>query len=366
MINEKSDIYRNLQVHLDQFPIGLPATKSEIELKVLKHVFTEDEAYIATKLDWSYKSLEEIYDIVKGEEISLQSLKQTLENMTKKGTIKYKVDHGKKLYKSIPLVVGIFEYQVNKLTKEFLNDFEEYLLTAFGAEVLGTKILQYRTIPIEESITPEHHVANYDEIKQLINNIKQPIGVTNCACRQAKDLFEEPCSKTDLRETCLYFGNTGQLFIDQGWARSISTKEAIEILNQAQNHGLVFQSGNTINPEFICCCCGCCCQILSRLKTLPRPSRIVPGNFYADVDSELCVGCGTCIDRCHLNSIKLVDGLAKVILKRCIGCGVCVPSCPEEAMQLKRKDQEMIPPHSKRELYKLIMDKKQQLRSKNK
>ena len=49
MIEEKPDIYRNLQVHLDQFPIGLPATKSGIELKVLKHVFTEDEAFIATK-----------------------------------------------------------------------------------------------------------------------------------------------------------------------------------------------------------------------------------------------------------------------------------------------------------------------------
>jgi len=365
MTTNNFETYRNLQIHLDQFPIGLPATKSGIELKVLKHVFTEEEAFVATKLDWSYKTLEEVYEIV-NKEISLQSLEETFLNMAKKGTIKYKTENKKKLYKIIPLVVGIFEYQVNKLTKEFMNDFEEYLLTAFGAEVLGTKIFQYHTIPIEESITPEHHIASYDEIKHVIDNIKEPIGVTNCACRQAKDLFEEPCNKTDLRETCLYFGKTGQLFIDQGWARSISKEETIKLLNNAQKIGLVFQSANTINPEFICCCCGCCCQILSRLKTLPRPSRIVPGNFYAEINPELCVGCGTCIDRCQLNSIKLVDDLARVILKRCIGCGVCIPTCPEEAIQLKRKDQENIPPQSKKELYQMIMDKKQQLRRKNK
>jgi len=366
MINEKLNIYRNLQIHLDQFPIGLPATKSRIELKVLKHVFTEEEAYLATKLDWSYKTLEDIHESVKNEDYSLQSLKNILESMIKKGTIKYKVEDGKKLYRNIPLVVGIFEYQVNKLTKEFLSDFEEYLLTAFGAEILGTKIFQFRTIPIEESITPEHHIANYDEIKYLIQNIKQPIGVANCACRQAKDLFGEPCSKTDMRETCLYFGKTGQLFIDQGWARLISTEEANHILDQAQKDGLVFQSGNTIIPEFICCCCGCCCQILSKLKTIPRPSRIVPGNFYAYIDSDKCIGCETCINRCQLNAIKIVDNNAEVILKRCIGCGLCVPSCPEQAIQLEKKDQEKIPPQSKKDLYNQIMKKKQQLRSKNK
>ena len=361
MTTNNFETYRNLQIHLDQFPIGLPATKSGIELKVLKHVFTEEEAFVATKLDWSYKTLEEIYEIVKNKEISLQSLNVNLENMIKKGTIKYKVDHGKKLFKNIPLFVGIFEYQVNKFTKEFLNDFEEYLLTTFGAEVLGTKIFQYRTIPIEESITPEHHVANYDEIKQLINNIKQPIGVTNCVCRQAKDLFEEPCSKTDLRETCLYFGRTGQLFIDQGWARSISNEEAIELLNKAQKHGLVFQSGNTINPEFICCCCGCCCGMLEGVfSKLPNPLDFWISNYYAEVDPELCSGCLTCIDRCNVNAIKFRKSInsSKVNLRRCIGCGLCVTTCPEQAITLHKKEKEYIPPKNQEDMYETIINLK--------
>lgn len=362
MIND--NIYRNLQLHLDQFPIGFPATTTGIELKVLKHLFTEKEAIIATKLSWSYDSSENILNQVNEMDVSIEQMEQILANMASKGTIKYKIENGKRLYANIPLAVGIFEYQVNKITKEFLIDFNEYLMTAFGAELMGTKILQFRTIPIEQSINREQSVTSYNEIRKVIENIEEPIGLTNCLCRQGKDLLEDPCKKTSLRETCFYFGEKGQLFINEGWARAVSKNEVLEILKQAEIDGLALQSENTLKPEYICCCCGCCCLILSRLKLIPRPSRVITSNYYAEIDQDLCVGCGTCIDRCHLISIKLVDNTAEVILKRCIGCGVCVPTCPEQAIQLKKRDEEIFPPKNSEDLYNKIMIKKLQFRKK--
>jgi electron transport complex protein RnfB len=363
-MSDNNEIFRNLQIHLDQFPIGLPATPTGIEIKVLKHLFTEEEAFIGTKLSWDYESLEKIYDRIEKKDISVESLEALVENMIKKGTLKYKIVNGKKFYANLPLVVGIFEYQVNKLTKEFFEDFDEYLITAFGAELLGTKISQFRTIPVKESVSSEHYVSNYDEIKQVIQNSEEPITVANCVCRQSQDLYGNYCKQTSLRETCFYFGTTGQLFLDQGWARQITREEALEILKQAENDGLILQSGNTENPEFICSCCGCCCALLTKLQKLPRPSRVVSSNFYAIINSDLCAGCGTCADRCQVNAVKLSDNIAKVILKRCIGCGVCVPSCPEGAIQLQKKENEIIPPSSKQELYSQIMAKKQELRKK--
>ncbi len=361
---DDTDIYRNLQIHLDQFPVGFPATTMGIELKVLKHLFSEKEALIATKLNWMYDPLENIYDRLEGKHISTESLENLLNNMIKKGTIKYKIENGKKLYANLPLVVGIFEYQVNKLTKEFFEDFDEYLVSTFGAELLGTKISQFRTIPIQQSITPENYIANFDEVKQIIQNSEEPLTVANCVCRQSKEFYEQPCEKTSLRETCFYFGITGQLFLDQGWARQISRDEVLSIMQQAESDGLVFQSGNTVNPEFICCCCGCCCAILTKLQKLPRPSRVISSNYYAEINSDLCVGCGMCVDRCQINSIKLTNNIAKIIQKRCIGCGVCVPSCPEEAIQLIKKEGEMRPPSTQEDLFSQIMNKKQQLRKK--
>ena len=363
MLHE-NDIYRRLQIHLDQFPIGFPATPTGIEIKVLKHLFSEKEALIATKLNWSYDTLENIYVRFGRKQMSIESLEKSLNNMIKKGTIKYITANDKKLYANLPLVVGIFEYQVNKLTKEFHKDFEEYLVSAFGAELLGTKISQFRTIPIQQSITPENFIANYDEVEKIIQNAEEPLTVANCVCRQSKELYDQPCEKTDLRETCFYFGKTGQLFLDQGWARQVSRDEVLTIMQQAESDGLVFQSGNTINPEFICSCCGCCCAILTKLQRLPRPSRVISSNFHAEINPELCVGCGTCVEHCLINSIKLKDNVANIILKRCIGCGVCVPNCPEGAIHLKKKEEEMKPPLSQEELFSQIMSKKQQIRKK--
>ncbi|MFX1379510.1 MAG: 4Fe-4S binding protein [Promethearchaeota archaeon] len=363
-MSSDNEIFRKLQIHLDQFPIGLPATPTGIEIKVLKHLFTDEEAFIATKLTWEYDPLEKIYDRLDGRDISAESLEALLESMIKKGTIKYKNVDGKILYANLPLVVGIFEYQVNKLTKEFFEDFDEYLISAFGAELLGTKISQFRTIPVKKSVTSDTFISNYDEIKRVIQNSEEPITVANCVCRQSQDLYDKHCEQTTLRETCFYFGTTGQLFLDQGWARQVSREEALEILNQAEIDGLVLQSGNTEYPEFICSCCGCCCAILTKLQKLPRPSRVVSTNFYVNVNSDSCAGCGTCVDRCKINAIKITDKKAKVILKRCIGCGICVPSCFEHAIQLRKKEDETIPPSSKQELFSQIMAKKQELRNK--
>ena len=39
MVKEEQ-IYRDLQRHLDSFPIGYPATQSGVEIRILKRLFT--------------------------------------------------------------------------------------------------------------------------------------------------------------------------------------------------------------------------------------------------------------------------------------------------------------------------------------
>ena len=90
------------------------------------------------------------------------------------------------------------------------------------------------------------------------------------------------------------------------------------------------------------------------------------GNFYAEVNVESCIGCGTCEQRCQLDAIFLEDGIAVVSIDLCIGCGNCTTTCPEGAIMLKKKDKEFIPVKSKTELYLKIMHKKAELRRKEK
>jgi Fe-S-cluster-containing hydrogenase component 2 len=49
------------------------------------------------------------------------------------------------------------------------------------------------------------------------------------------------------------------------------------------------------------------------------------------------------------------DGATVVDLDRCIGCGVCVPTCPSEAVHLRAKPREVVPPRDLKSLYGRIM-----------
>lgn len=53
----------------------------------------------------------------------------------------------------------------------------------------------------------------------------------------------------------------------------------------------------------------------------------------AEVDNEICVGCGACVDACPVGAIKLEGGIA-IVSDGCISCGACVSSCPTNAITL--------------------------------
>ncbi len=47
-----------------------------------------------------------------------------------------------------------------------------------------------------------------------------------------------------------------------------------------------------------------------------------------------CIGCGTCVEACHSQALRLVDGKACVNPERCVLCGYCAPLCPEFAIRV--------------------------------
>ena len=80
-------------------------------------------------------------------------------------------------------------------------------------------------------------------------------------------------------------------------------EQALALAQRAEEDGMVLQPENTQDPHFICCCCGCCCGVLVSAKKLPRPAEYFDANYFAEVDEDLCVECGTCQDRCAMDAI---------------------------------------------------------------
>ena len=132
MTVEELDVYRKLQRELDKLPIGFPAVKSGIEIKILKYLFTSEEAELATRLKFGWfdemETIEEIYEKVQDLGLSIDELEKKLDVMAKKGAIMYLKKEGKKTYGQAMLMIGMFEFQVNKMTEEFHKDVYKYLI----------------------------------------------------------------------------------------------------------------------------------------------------------------------------------------------------------------------------------------------
>lgn len=58
------------------------------------------------------------------------------------------------------------------------------------------------------------------------------------------------------------------------------------------------------------------------------------GGNKAVIDSEKCVGCGTCQSHCRFNALVKLGGKYQVNEYACEGCGVCSYVCPQEAIRL--------------------------------
>jgi len=333
------DVYRQLQERLDTYSVGFPATESGVEIKILKALFSLEDAEMFLGMT---QSLETVESIAQRMDRPLESIVDQLEAMTNKGLLFRLKRGGNTRYGAIPFVHGVFEFQVKDIGVELAELVEQYHKEGFLQAFENSGGMFLRTVPVQESIEAGHNVAAYDDAVAMLEG-KDPIVVTDCICRKQQQAVGEGCGKA--LEACFMFGSMGQYYIDKGMGRKVDMEEAILLLKKAQDDGLVTQPATTQNPHGMCNCCGDCCGVLRSLRSFPKPAELVYSNHFAIVDADLCTGCETCLERCQMDAIALNgDEVAEIDLDRCIGCGLCVTTCPTEAMQLQAKEVHYTPP----------------------
>jgi Pyruvate/2-oxoacid:ferredoxin oxidoreductase delta subunit len=351
-MTDQGDVYRRLQKHLDALPVGYPATASGVEIRILKRLFTPEEAEVALALSALPEPVEKIERRLPGR--TAEELERVLDRMVSKGAIfggPAFARGGPKRYSRAPLAIGMYEAQVDRLTKELQEDFDQYLREGFASALLTVKTRQMRTIPVNARFVPDRQVGRYDDARRLIEEGSGPWAARNCVCRQGKDLLGEPCHQTDSRRVCLMIGAAARSSVASGDAQPMRREETLALLDQAEREGMVLQPSNAQDPVFICFCCGCCCGMLQAARQFPRPAEYLHSNYQAVVAAELCTECETCRSRCPMEALHSVDGATAVDLDRCIGCGLCVSTCPSEAVRLRAKASETVPPKDLKSLY---------------
>ncbi|MCK4991689.1 MAG: 4Fe-4S binding protein, partial [Bacteroidales bacterium] len=316
----------------------------------------EEEANIAMKLSAVLEDIDRIFGRFKEGEITKEMLRTKLDGLAEKGAIRV-LPHQKKgrVYQKIPLAVGIYELQVDRMTKELAEDYFKYEDEGFADAFLTAKTKQMRTIPVNVKIDLEFPVGTYDNARTLIEKSPGPFAVMNCVCRQARQKMGEHCKQTDIMETCFTLGDSAKFMMAKGVARELDKEEITGLVNRAEHEGMVLQPANTQDPGFICCCCGCCCGVLTAAKKFPRPAEFLQTNFYARIDPEKCVACEECMELCQMEALVSVNSHTEVLRSHCIGCGVCLNVCAAEAISLLKKDEETVPPKSSDEMYRKMM-----------
>ena len=335
------EIYYKVAKVLDTLPNGFPSTESGVEIKLLKKVFTPEQADLFCDMRLTFETVEEIASRT---ERPLKGLKELLMTMAKSGQLLTIKLGGGRFFKMLPWVFGIYEFQLGRMDREFAELVEVYW-PVYSQQFFTKKPQLMQTLAIEEVIPFHQEALPYQKVSTIIENGRSFL-VNECICKKERGLLDKPCDKPT--EVCLAIAPVPGVFDKSPLGRVISKDEAYALLNKAEEAGLVHLTGNVqVGQIYICNCCKCCCGVLRAINDFNMPaSMVINSHYYAEINAELCIGCGVCAnERCQVKAIEETGDAYHVIPDRCIGCGLCIGYCPAEAIQLVHKDQAaLVPP----------------------
>ena len=324
------DIYANLAAALDGLANGFPRTESNVELSILHHVFTPDEAAVAAALTGRPAVAA---DIARRAALEPAHVAATLESLAERGAIwRGRVD-GAAGYRLAPFVVGFYEaHLLETHDAEFARLVEEYFRGGGAVGIMSAQLAIHRVVPARGA-TETEWVLPYDDVRALLARASS-FRVETCVCRLQQD--ELGTRRCDFPlDACLWFSYAESA--DE--AGRISYKEALAVLDEAERVGLVHTVSNVASGiGYVCNCCGCCCGLLRGINEWGIEHSVAQANYFAEIDPLTCTACGTCEERCQVDAIATRDDGVRVARRAsCIGCGLCVTGCPAEAARLRRK-----------------------------
>jgi len=329
-------VYEGLADALDRLPIGFPRTKSKVELQILERLFSPEEARVASHMT---DTSEVVETIAQRAGLPEEEVQEKLTAMLSRGMIWISVKDSVRKYRLVPFMVGFYEQQSETMDHDLAHLFEHYWMEGAGKGIMKYHPDTHRVDPAHAALEKTEVILPYNDVKNLMSQAKS-FQVRHCICRRQQELLDAKKCKFPIRNCISFFS----VELPES-SNTITREEALKLLDDAEEMGLVHCVANQQNGIFwVCNCCGCCCGILRGILELGIENTSVRSNYYAVVDPDQCNSCGICEDRCHVNAVS-VNGTAIIDLAKCIGCGVCVTGCPNEAMSLKlRPDAERITP----------------------
>ena len=348
------DAYKNLEERINWFTQGAPPSDSLY--KILQVLYTEKEAKWVSLLPirpFTAKKAAKIWNT------SESKAEAFLEHLCEKALLVDSFYNGTRQFVMPPPMAGFIEFALmrtrgdidqkylSELYYQYMNVEEAFVKDLFFATetYLGRVYVQEPVLTTENTI----HILDYERASHIIDEASY-IGLGTCYCRHKMLHAGHPCEIDAPLDVCLTFGNVARSLAEHGHhAKLIDKKEAMDVLERSYSANLV-QIGENVReaPAFICNCCGCCCEALQAARKFSPMQPVATTNYIPKI-LDVCVGCGKCEKVCPVLAISMTSkhegrAVAQVDKEICLGCGVCVRSCHKKAIELVRREVQVITP----------------------
>ena len=314
-----SDPYVRLAAALDALPNGFPRTESGKEIQILHKIFSPEEAEIASHLTGE---MELPARIAARAGIPAGEATGRLKAMAKRGMVWLDMDRQARSwrFRLAPFIVGMYEASLELMDHELAHLVEDYMAEGGAEGIMRPEPALHRVVPARQALQTEW-VLPYEDVVKILEQARG-FSVRECICRTQQDHLGRKCDFPT--HNCLTFSGFGR----PPGPDSISREEALALLDESERLGLVHTVSNVVRDVYyVCNCCGCCCGILRGVNERGIENSVAKAGYLAEIDPEICSGCGICLDRCQVHAIEDAGGVPAVNADRCIGCGLCVTGC---------------------------------------
>jgi ferredoxin len=359
---------------LNRYPIGL--VDSATLREILSLLFTEREAFVASRFPLHEATLSELAELTTLPETELQP---ALESMADKGLVMDMPYAGTTYFLLMPGLIGFMEFTfmrrrsdlpLKRLARLMTDYLHERGPRGQAAEFFGSTTPLTRALVYEDRIPVESRVTSYEDARQIIADTDF-CAVTTCYCRHKKEHLGQACRKAaPVDGICMVLGEGARFLVRRGFARESTREEMLTKLNEARALGLTHVTDNVRDrPSFVCNCCRCCCELMAGVQ-MGFADGIAKTPFLAAIDPALCDYCGECLRTCNVKCIGLADDSrsapregrrAAVDPATCLGCGACLASCERHAISLVPRPHAVVPPRDKGMLFTRILWEKGRL-----
>ena len=321
--------------------------------RVLAYMMTEEQARLVAALPKNYPELAELLgkDEATVRELAADLYRkgvivpkdfQTLEGMRFIPSFIFLHDRTLAIrdwYKRIPDLAGLID--------EFL---EEEFFPNEGKKLAALTDPPQRVLPAYKTILDSPELLPEEDVRTILKNAKT-ISVVPCSCR-----VRTGACKRIQTDVCMQFDRSAEYGISvgmEGLDRPLTYEEALKVIDDAEEAGLLHLWGNTskmTGPSLCSCCDDCCIMGLQFLRSnLPPEKRFAKSRYVAKIDPDKCIGCPddpappcvAIVPSYFRGCLRMVgrrgkeDFKAQIETELCFGCGACVLKCPTGAIRME-------------------------------